>query len=41
MLYGGISQGNIRNQHEVRSSMLDRIEQLIAAKGETLSVADK
>jgi hypothetical protein len=26
MLYGGISDGNIRQQHEARSSMFDRIE---------------
>jgi hypothetical protein len=33
MLYGGISEGDIRKQHEARSSMFDRIEQLAAAKG--------
>ena len=32
MLYGGISQGDIRNQHEARSSMFDRIEEMAAAK---------
>ena len=26
LLYGGISEGDIRNQHEARSSMLERIE---------------
>jgi len=41
MLYGGISEGNIRKQHEARSSMFDRIEQLAAAKGGTLPSADK
>jgi hypothetical protein len=41
MLYGGISQGDIRKQHEARSSMFDRIEQLAAAKGGTLPSADK
>jgi len=41
MLYGGISEGNIRKQHEARSSMFDRIEQLAAAKGDTLPSADK
>jgi len=33
MLYGGISQGEIRKQHEARSSMFDRIEQLAVTKG--------
>ena len=41
MLFGGISQGDIRNQHEARSSMFDRIEQLAAEKGEALPTADK
>ena len=41
MLYGGISQGAIRKQHEARSSMFDRIEQLAAAKGGSLPGADK
>ncbi|MFK5923653.1 MAG: DUF1552 domain-containing protein [Verrucomicrobiota bacterium] len=41
MLYGGISQGDIRKQHEARSSMFDRIEQLAGAKGGTLPSADK
>ncbi len=41
MLYGGISDGNIRMQHEARSSMFDRIEQLAASKGETLPVAEQ
>ena len=40
MLYGGISQGDIRNQHEARSGMFDRIEQLAAAKGGSLPTAD-
>ena len=40
MLYGGISQGDIRKQHEARSSLFDRVEQLAAAKGETLPSAD-
>ncbi len=34
MLYGGISQGDIRNQHEAKSSMYDRIEQMAATEGE-------
>jgi Protein of unknown function (DUF1552) len=41
MLYGGISDGNIRKQHEARSSMFDRIEQLAAAQGKALPVADQ
>ena len=41
MLYGGISQGDIRKQHEARSGMFDRIEQLAAAKGGSLPTADQ
>ncbi len=41
MLYGGISQGDIRNQHEAKSSLFDRIEQLAAAEGKTLPSTDK
>ena len=41
MLYGGISEGEIRKQHEARSGMFDRIEQLAAAKGGVLSGSDK
>ena len=41
MLYGGISEGEIRKQHEAQSSMLDRIEQLAAAKGGTLRGINK
>jgi len=41
MLYGGISDGDIRKQHEARSSMFDRIEQLAAAQGKGLPVADQ
>ncbi len=41
MLYGGISDGNIRMQHEARSSMFDRIEQLTASNGETLPMAEQ
>ncbi len=36
MLYGGISKGEIRQQHEARSSLFDRIETLAAAKGYAL-----
>ncbi|MGI9244738.1 MAG: DUF1552 domain-containing protein [Verrucomicrobiales bacterium] len=41
MLYGGISTGDIRNQHEARSSMFDRIEEMAAAGGKSLPAADK
>ncbi len=41
MLYGGISSGDIRKQHEARSGMLDRIEQMAAAEGKALPVADQ
>ncbi len=41
MLYGGISQGEIRKQHEARSSMFNRIEQLAATKGGNLPGTDK
>jgi hypothetical protein len=41
MLYGGISQGDIRNQHQARSSMFDRIEEMAAASGKTLPGTDK
>ena len=41
LLYGGISQGDIRMQHEARSGMLDRIEAMAAAKGGKLPTADK
>ena len=41
MLYGGISQGEIRKQHEARSGMFDRIEELAALKGGSLPSADQ
>ncbi|MEM7475799.1 MAG: DUF1552 domain-containing protein [Planctomycetota bacterium] len=41
MLYGGISTGDIRLQHEARSSMLSKIEDLAAAKGNALPSEDK
>lgn len=41
MLYGGIAKGDIRQQHEARSSLFDRIEQLAAAKGGALPTTDK
>lgn len=41
MLFGGISQGDIRKQHEARSSMLDSIERLTLAKGESLPISEQ
>ena len=41
MLYGGISTGDIRRQHEARSGVLSQIEQLAAAKGRSLPIADQ
>ncbi|TWT92549.1 DUF1552 domain-containing protein [Neorhodopirellula pilleata] len=41
MLYGGISTGDIRRQHEARSSLLSQIETLAAAKGQSLPSADQ
>lgn len=41
MLYGGISEGDIRRQHEARSSLFDRIEQLAAAQAKSLPAADR
>ena len=40
-LYGGISKGEIRKQHEARSGMLERIGQLAASKGGALPRSDK
>jgi len=41
MLYGGISTGDIRTQHEARSNVLTQIERLAAAKGQALPTADE
>ena len=41
LLYGGISQGDIRMQHEARSGMLNRIEAMASAKGASLPGADR
>ncbi|TWT29922.1 DUF1552 domain-containing protein [Blastopirellula retiformator] len=41
MLYGGISTGDIRRQHEARSSAFDQIKKLAAAKGASLPAADQ
>lgn len=40
MLYGGISSGEIRRQHEARSNVLSQIELLAAAKGHSLPQGD-
>jgi len=41
MLYGGISTGDIRQQHEARSNVMNQIEMLAAAKGRSLPAADQ
>lgn len=41
MLYGGISTGEIRQRHEARSRVFEQIEQLAAAKGQTLTGGDQ
>ena len=41
LLYGGISRGEIRQQHEARSSLFDRIEQLASVKGHSLPSGSK
>jgi hypothetical protein len=41
MLYGGISTGNIRLQHEARSNVLNQIETLAATKGRKLPVTEQ
>ncbi|BDS08330.1 hypothetical protein NT6N_33700 [Oceaniferula spumae] len=41
LLYGGISSGEIRNQHEASSAMLEQIESLSKSKGGTLPNAEK
>lgn len=40
-LYGGISTGDIRRQHEARSNVFDQIEKLATAKGQTLPTAEQ
>lgn len=40
MLYGGISTGDIRRQHEARSNVMDQIELLAASKGQSLPAND-
>lgn len=41
MLYGGISSGDIRRQHEARSNVMNQIEQLAASRGQSLPAADR
>ena len=36
LLYGGISSGDIRKQHEARSNVMNQIEKLAASKGRAL-----
>ena len=40
MLYGGIASGDIRNQHEARSRMLEKIEKMAAASKSSLPKSD-
>jgi len=41
MLYGGISTGDIRLQHEARSSVLNEVEALATSKGQSLPSAEQ
>ncbi len=41
MLYGGISSGDIRLQHEAQSSLLTQVEKLVTAKGRSLPITDQ
>ena len=41
LLYGGISEGDIRDQHEARASMLERIEQMSSIEGQALPSKDQ
>lgn len=41
MLYGGISSGDIRRQHEARSNLLNQIESMAAVKGVSLPTQDR
>lgn len=41
MLYGGISTGDIRRQHEARSNLLNQIESMAAVKGVLLPAQDR
>ncbi|QDT12750.1 DUF1552 domain-containing protein [Planctomycetes bacterium K23_9] len=41
MLYGGISTGNIRRQHEARSAVMNQVQRLAATKGQSLPTSDQ
>jgi hypothetical protein len=41
MLFGGISSGDIRLQHEARSNVMEQIEALAAAKGHSIPATDQ
>jgi Protein of unknown function (DUF1552) len=41
MLYGGISSGDIRRQHDARSNLLNQIESMAAVKGESLPAQER
>nr|WP_237226095.1 DUF1552 domain-containing protein [Rubinisphaera sp. JC750] len=41
MLYGGIASGDIRRRHEARSNIFNHIEQMAAAEGKALPIADQ
>ncbi len=41
MLYGGISDGDIRRQHEAQSGLFDQIENLAASKGKSLPRSER
>ena len=41
MLYGGISKGDIRQQHEAQSNMLNQIENMAASKGQSLPLTEQ
>lgn len=41
MLYGGISTGDIRKQHEARSSVMTQIERLANSNGQMLPVSEQ
>ena len=41
VLYGGISTGDIRKQHEARSNLLQQVERFAAAKGQALPTEAK
>ncbi len=41
MLYGGISGGEIRRQHEARSDVLNQVQRMAAASGQSLPGADQ